>query len=62
MKYLLRFIIPDTPENALKLNKRHKYTIDNTASGALNDEKVIKILNLILIFRKNINNLKWRSG
>lgn len=32
-KYFFRFIIPDTPEIALILNKRHKVAVDTVVRG-----------------------------
>ena len=28
IKYFIRFIIPDVPESAMILNKRHQYAVD----------------------------------
>ncbi len=33
LKYFLRFIIPDTPESVLILNKRHKVAVDRVVKG-----------------------------
>ena len=33
VKYFLRFIIPDTPENALIINKRHIVSVDRVIKG-----------------------------
>ncbi len=33
LKYFLRFIIPDEPESALIVNKRHKVAVDRVVKG-----------------------------
>lgn len=33
MKYFIRFIVPDEPESALILNKRHRYVVDKVIKG-----------------------------
>lgn len=33
IKYVLRFIIPDTPEVAVTINKRHKVVVDRVIKG-----------------------------
>jgi anoctamin-10 len=47
IKYFIRFIIPDAPESAMILNKRHQYAVD----------RVVKVL-VLLIYSSGVREIK----